>query len=344
VQIKKIGENDNPLSGVVLGVYSTEDNLIEKLTTDENGSAISKELFYGDYYIKEIQPLEGYVLDETKHSFSIVDNDETVNIDISNKWIRGEVEVVLTDSETDEPLKCAVFGIYTMDDELIDEITIDDNGYVLSNNLIYGEYYVKEMKSPVGYNLDKDKYPFTVDTNEKIIHLDVKNSIIKGGVQITNTSASDGAFIQGSVFELYDKDGRIIKELTTDNKGKITLSDLKYGEYYLQETSVPYGYVLDNIKHPFNIREDNKTINISILNHPIVGSVEVYFKDIKHGHEISKPYSYTDWIGRDYMPWVMGNGLDKKNIDGYKLVKADYPDEKELIDDKLIITYWYDGL
>lgn len=344
VQIKTVGESNNPLNGVVIGVYTTEDKLIEELTTDENGSVVSKELYYGDYYTQEIKSLEGYVLDDTKHNFTIMNNDEMVSVEILNKLIRGQVEVDLTDTETDKPLSGAVFGIYNTNGELIEEIITDDNGRVLSNQLIYGEYYLKELQAQAGYNIDNEIHSFSIDTNEQIIHFDIKNSVIKGSVVITNTSASDGASIQGSVFALYKKDGSYITELTANKNGVVTIDSLTYGEYYLQEKNVSYGYVIDDIKHPLSIIQDNKIVEVNILNHPIVGSVEVYFRDIRHGHEIYKPYSYTDWIGRDYMNWIIENGLDKNNIEGYKFVKVDYPAQKELIDEKLIITYWYDGL
>lgn len=42
------------------------------------------------------------------------------------------------------------------------------------------------------------------------------------------------------------------------------------------------------------------------------------------------------------MAWLSTSGLDEKSIDGYSLVESEYPDETELIDGKLIVTYWYD--
>ena len=42
------------------------------------------------------------------------------------------------------------------------------------------------------------------------------------------------------------------------------------------------------------------------------------------------------------MDWLAASGLDEKTIDGYSLVKSEYPDETELVDGKLIVTYWYD--
>ena len=42
-----------------------------------------------------------------------------------------------------DKLRGAVFGIYNMADELLQELVADDNGYAISEPLIYGQYYVK---------------------------------------------------------------------------------------------------------------------------------------------------------------------------------------------------------
>ena len=42
------------------------------------------------------------------------------------------------------------------------------------------------------------------------------------------------------------------------------------------------------------------------------------------------------------MDWLESKGLIDKDINGYTLVKSDYPTSDVLKDGKLIITYWYD--
>ncbi len=109
----------------------------------------------------------------------------------------------------------------------------------------------------------------------------------------------------------------------------------------MQEKSVPAGFVLDDKLHEVNITKDG-AVEMSIKNQPIVGSVEVYFRHVGHKHELARAFAYTDWVGEPYMAWVDGYGLDKKALDGYSYVKADYPESPKLIDGKLTITYWYD--
>ena len=300
VRIIKVGEVDNPLQGTVFGVYSISDTLIEEFTTDENGIAESCALVFGDYYIKEIMPSAGYVLDNEKHPVSIQNNEETITLNLSNNWIRGQVEALKTDTETGQALEGAVFGIYSSD-ELMEEITTDNNGYAISNPIIYGEYYIKENKPPNGYTINKDEYHFNINQDKQVIHFDIQNLIIKGNVQIIKSSASNGHLLKGAVFGIFNIDDTLIEEITTDENGVAISKVLNYGEYYSKELSVPAGYILDDIHHLFWIEEDGKTIEINIQNQPVSGSIEIYYKHIKHCHEIADAYSYTDWVGIDYM-------------------------------------------
>lgn len=65
----KVGEGKeaNGLEGAVFGIYSDEacENLIDQVTTDAHGYAVSSKVGAGTYYIKEIKAPAGYSLNET---------------------------------------------------------------------------------------------------------------------------------------------------------------------------------------------------------------------------------------------------------------------------------------
>ena len=64
IKIIKQDKDDNSvrLAGVKFKILNEEDECIEKLETDENGEALSKDLVIGDYYIKEVETKDSYVL------------------------------------------------------------------------------------------------------------------------------------------------------------------------------------------------------------------------------------------------------------------------------------------
>ena len=49
------------------GVVFKTGDLVATLTTDKNGEAEVNNLYLGNYYVKEITPSEGYLLDEEEH-------------------------------------------------------------------------------------------------------------------------------------------------------------------------------------------------------------------------------------------------------------------------------------
>ncbi|MDO6658967.1 SpaA isopeptide-forming pilin-related protein, partial [Anaerobacillus sp. 1_MG-2023] len=64
---------------------------------------------------------------------------------------KGSLEVVKTDSLTDEKLAGATFTLYDSQGEIaIKSATTDESGKVIFNNLLYKDYLLKEDNAPVG--------------------------------------------------------------------------------------------------------------------------------------------------------------------------------------------------
>ena len=74
-----------PIEGVIFGVYDENKNLIQEITTDEKGEAISEKLEKGTYYIKEIEANEWYIIDENYYKVEINKNEEISSVEVKNK-------------------------------------------------------------------------------------------------------------------------------------------------------------------------------------------------------------------------------------------------------------------
>ncbi len=72
-KLTKVDADDNTivLSGVVFELYRSTGRFVGTYTTDENGEIRVPSLFAGSYYWKEIRTVDGYVLDETEHNFTV---------------------------------------------------------------------------------------------------------------------------------------------------------------------------------------------------------------------------------------------------------------------------------
>lgn len=86
-------EVGSPIPGVKFNIYDLEKNLIEELETDENGIAESTKLPLGEYIVKEIDAGEWYKINNEEHKINIVEDEETVEINITNKSKQPRVNI-----------------------------------------------------------------------------------------------------------------------------------------------------------------------------------------------------------------------------------------------------------
>ncbi|WP_349393342.1 MSCRAMM family protein, partial [Clostridium perfringens] len=76
--------------------------LVEELTTNENGYAISGLLNYGDYKLKELKPAEGYLPTNQEWDIQIREDGKVYTYDITNDVIKGKIQIVKIDAQNAE--------------------------------------------------------------------------------------------------------------------------------------------------------------------------------------------------------------------------------------------------
>ena len=94
IKILKISEDDNlrngkpkssPIEKVVFEIKTQEGKLVDTITTNKQGIAISKELEKGKYIIKEIKTDKDYILNEQEITVEILENKKQEEITVTNK-------------------------------------------------------------------------------------------------------------------------------------------------------------------------------------------------------------------------------------------------------------------
>lgn len=94
IKIIKTSKNDNeitgekagsPIADVAFEIKDEQGNVVETLTTNKLGEALSRKLEKGKYTVKEIKANKNYQLDTTEYILEIKENEEIVNLQISNK-------------------------------------------------------------------------------------------------------------------------------------------------------------------------------------------------------------------------------------------------------------------
>ncbi|WP_279327642.1 thioester domain-containing protein, partial [Dorea longicatena] len=100
-----------------------KDDLVAKLTTDENGTAVINNLPLGTYYLKEVVAGENFVLNTEQKEFTLTEEDDTQavvyeGVTYKNERQKVSVSVEKKDSVTGEKLEGVIFGLYAAEDIL----------------------------------------------------------------------------------------------------------------------------------------------------------------------------------------------------------------------------------
>lgn len=290
----KSAQGNSTLAGAVYGIYNNG-KLVDKYTTDKNGSFTTSYYVCGDNWtLKEIEPSEGYLLDETEYhigaeakKYTLENN--SVSIGVTEDILKGKIAIIKhTDdgsTKIETPEKGAEFQVYLKSsgsyakakESERDNLVCDEYGFAETKELPYGTYTVHQTK---GWNGTEFIADFDVFVNEdgKTYKYLINNSSLESYVKIVKVDSETGKQIPyaGAGFQIYDPDGKLvtmkytyptvteIDTFYTNSKGYlITPETLSYGKgYSVVEVQAPYGYVLDSTPIYFDItaekiREEN---------------------------------------------------------------------------------------
>lgn len=291
--VVKYSANDNITSTVGTEFYSTgvdanAGELLATVRTDDSGNFNFGNLYYGKYYIKEIEESEGYLLDETKY---VVDFSQEKEIHQNISVVRHVVETVMKqpfeiikvstdgdDTETDL-VKDAEFTVKLKSEidkvgwdaaKVYDTLTTDENGYACSKELPYGTYLVKETKVPKNlYKTDDFTVEITEDSREPQKYRILNDAPFKAYIRIVKKDAETGKTVklEGVTFKIKNTEteeyveqkvgNEKISEFTTDKTGTITTPlKLKYGDYQIEEIKAPEGYLISEEAYPLSVEKD----------------------------------------------------------------------------------------
>ncbi len=188
-----VPQGDASLKGAEYGLYARNDilhpdgttgvvfkanDLVATMITDEKGKAQVSNLYLGNYYVKEIAPSEGYLLDEKEHDL-VCNYEGDLVAEVTRSTVSEEmvmlqpfqlIKVSDDGEETDAPLvEGAGFTAYlksaiplkkdgSYDFEKATPVVIGDNGetelftneegFVFSRAIPYGTYVIVESTTP----------------------------------------------------------------------------------------------------------------------------------------------------------------------------------------------------
>ncbi|WP_142348488.1 SpaA isopeptide-forming pilin-related protein [Bacillus toyonensis] len=282
----KLSKVDN-VDGTVLKdaafkiVNMTGDVVHKDLVTNEQGIIEINDLRPGNYQFIETKAPKHYVLDETPISFTIEKGQKkAISLTATNSLKQGSIELLKVDDLNNQTkLADAVFNLLDQDGKVLKtDLKTNSEGKIVIENLRPGTYQFVEITAPEHYDLDKKPIIFTIEKSQKdIATVTMKNSLTKGGVELSKVDDVDGTTLEGAVFKIVDMNGTVIhKDLVTNQQGKISVSDLRPGDYQFIETTAPKHYDLNKEPIPFTITKSQAhPISVTATNSLTEGAVEL---------------------------------------------------------------------
>ena len=261
-------QGDASIAGAVYGVYHGSD-LIDQYTTNASGQFTTKEYVCGDnWYIQEISPSSGYLLDTTKYPVGAEPDKYTLEhnqipIGVKEQVIKGKIQIhkqyeTLEGTPKDEA--AAEFQVYLKSAGSYDKakaserdtIITSASGYAVTKNMPYGTYIVHQTKGGAGREF-VDDFEVMISANNQTYSYELLNELKNGQLKIIKTS--DDGKVEGIQFRVTRLADHYSKVYTTDASGLILTEALpifednegktKY-QYRVEEldTKETFGYAL----------------------------------------------------------------------------------------------------
>lgn len=179
LQIYKTYDHDKKSeNGAVFEVYNSKDQLVDTITTGDDGMATTKELPYGSYRLHQTKGTDGFslipdmtkVIDGSMKTYQIEANNprEAAGISISKTKVITDIQ---TSTNTKKPEAGAKFEIINKSSkQVVETLTTDENGYAASGELSPGTYTVHQTSGADNHAF-VDDFDVTLKDGDKTNHM-----------------------------------------------------------------------------------------------------------------------------------------------------------------------------
>ena len=223
IRVIKVDKDDNTvrIPNVTFEVLDKNNNVLEKITTNENGEAKTKEYAIRDYEelkIHEIETDKYYVLNDEVQTVKLEAN-QIKNITFENEKKKGQIRVIKVDKDNNEVLLDGVtFDILDENGQVVDTIKTDSNGEAITKKLpIDQKYTVLEKSTLQNYVLSEETQTVTLEQNQ-IKDITFENEKKKGQIRVIKVDMDDNeVLLEGVTFDVLDEKGQVVDTIKTDS-------------------------------------------------------------------------------------------------------------------------------
>ena len=314
--------------------------VVDTITTGEDGTAQSQPLYLGKFQVKEIQFPHGMVdtgenvtnvelvyagqeveVTETSASFynqrqkalvtldKVLEQDETFGIGMN-----GEISAVTFGLYAQEDITAADGSVIPADG-LLEIVSVNENGQaVCSTDLPFGSFYLKELSTDSHYLPSGETFPFTFEYGGPSIAVveisandgeAVTNELIRGEIKGLKTD-ENGTGLGGAVIGLFKSNEteftaeNALATATSAEDGSFSFAGVPYGNWVLKELESPEGFILSDEVLPVTVEKDGQVVEISLANERIYGDLRLT--------KVDKDYPDNKLTGAEFEVYRDTNG------------------------------------
>jgi len=314
--------------------------VVDTITTGEDGAAQSQPLYLGKFQVKEIEFPHGMAdtgenitevelvyagqeveITETSASFynqrqkalvtldKVLEQDETFGIGMN-----GEITAVTFGLYAQEDITAADGSIIPADG-LLEIVSVDENGQAMcKTDLPFGSFYLKELSTDSHYLLNGETFPFSFEYGGPSLAVveiaanngeAVSNELIRGEIRGLKTD-ENGTGLSRAVIGLFQSDEteftaeNALATATSAEDGSFSFADVPFGDWVLKELESPAGFILSDEVIPVTVEEDGQVVEISLANERIYGNLRLT--------KVDKDYPDNKLTGAEFEVYRDTNG------------------------------------
>ena len=314
--------------------------VVDTITTGEDGTAQSQPLYLGKFQVKEIEFPHGMAdtgenitevelvyagqeveITETSASFynqrqkalvtldKVLEQDETFGIGMN-----GEITAVTFGLYAQEDITAADGSIIPADG-LLEIVSVDENGQAMcKTDLPFGSFYLKELSTDSHYLLNGETFPFSFEYGGPSLAVveiaanngeAVSNELIRGEIRGLKTD-ENGTGLSRAVIGLFQSDEteftaeNALATATSAEDGSFSFADVPFGDWVLKELESPAGFILSDEVIPVTVEEDGQVVEISLVNERIYGNLRLT--------KVDKDYPDNKLTGAEFEVYRDTNG------------------------------------
>ena len=283
--IKTDAQTGAPIPGTVLSIKSVTGSYSTSVTTGTDGSATLSAIPAGVYVVREESVPEPYIVSNTEQTVALRPGktSEVTFVD----YEKPGLEILKKNIATGEPIEGVTYLIEQIDGSYSTSATTDSAGRIFLDSIPVGSYRITEKNVPSHVILSE--IPQEVYLEAGCTRTVTFFNAVKPSLTILKRNSVTGDPLSNAKFHIYyGSDNTTTGEIndlgvfTTDEIGKITLTDVNRGWYKLVEESAPKGFGIQGSGVTEFYLEANTSKTVTVDNVPHSALV-VYKYDAKTG-------------------------------------------------------------